>query len=197
MRSGTASAIVACAMALALPMSAGAEETGVQGRMLAAVNDARARHGLEAFRGSPILHRSARSYARWMLRADYFGHLGTIRASGSFSLLGENLAQHSGREPQVTRTVRRWMHSPPHRALMLHPGLGWLGAGIARGPFHGRDVTHWVLHFGGGLRAAGAALPPVSHPADQLPSEASIPSAPPEILSTTSAAGAAVASAAP
>jgi uncharacterized protein YkwD len=197
MGSRMASAILACAMALAVPMSAGAEETGLQGRMVAAVNDVRAQHGLEAFRGSPILHRSARSYARWMLRADYFGHLGTIRASSRFSLLGETLAQHSGREPQVSRTLRRWMHSPPHRALILHPDLRWLGAGIARGAFRGRDVTHWVLHFGGGLSAAGASLLPGSLPADQLPSEASTPSAPPEILSTTSAAGAAVASAAP
>jgi uncharacterized protein YkwD len=113
------------------------------------VNAARAQHGLAAFHGSASLHRSASAYARWMLRADYFGHLSRIRASGRFSMLGEAVAWHSGRRPQVRRTVRRWMQSPPHRALILHPGFRWLGAGLARGGLSGRRATMWVLHFGG------------------------------------------------
>jgi hypothetical protein len=132
-----------------------------------------------------------------MLRADYFGHLGRIRASSRFSLLGENLAWHSGADPGVALTVRGWMGSPPHRALILHRSFRWLGAGIARGRLDGLGVTAWVLHFGGPLSAAGAAVPAVSLPADQLPSEPRILSASPEIAPTTSAAGASPASAAP
>jgi hypothetical protein len=192
-----AAAILACGLLFAVPAGAGADETELPRRMLAAVNEARAHHGLAAFDGAPTLHRSARRYARWMLRADYFGHLGSIRASSRFSLLGENLSLHPGSSPRVSATVRRWMHSPPHRGLILHPSLSWLGAGVAHGRLDGRGVTAWVLHFGGALRAAGAALPTVSLPGAQLPSEASIPSAPPEILPTTSAAGDSLASAAP
>ncbi|HEV2875177.1 MAG TPA: CAP domain-containing protein [Thermoleophilaceae bacterium] len=113
--------------------------------MLGAVNAARTPHGLAPFRGSPSLHSSASAYARWMLRSGHFGHVGRIRASGRFSMLGEVLAWHSGRRPQVLATVRRWMGSPPHRALILHPGFRWLGAGMARGG----GTTAWVLHFGG------------------------------------------------
>jgi hypothetical protein len=193
-----AATIFACGMALAVPAGAGADGVAPPQRMVAAVNEVRAQHGLPPLRGSASLHRSARRYARWMLRADYFGHLDRIRASSSFSLLGENLAWHSGRRPRVSRTVRGWMHSPPHRALILHPGFRWLGAGVARGRLGARRVTAWVLHFGGDpLGAAGAAVPADSLLGDQPPSEASIRSASPEIASTTSPAGASVASAAP
>lgn len=162
--------------------------------MLHAVNAVRAQHGLAVFRGSRSLNRSAGGYARWMLRTDYFGHLGRIRASSSFSLLGESLAWHSGRRPRVSRTVRRWMRSAPHRALLLHPGFRWLGAGIARGRMYGRRATAWVLHFGGPLRSTGAAVPQLSA---QPPTDPTILSASPEISATTSAAGASRASAAP
>jgi uncharacterized protein YkwD len=153
--------------------------------MVAAVNEVRAQHGLTALSASASLHRSARRYARWMLRNDYFGHLGQIRASSRYSMLGENLSWHSGGRPRVGRTVRSWMNSPPHRALILHPGFRWLGAGPARGTLGGRRVTAWVLHFGGPLLAA------------QVPSVPSIPLAPPAIASTSSPAGSSAASAAP
>lgn len=132
-----------------------------------------------------------------MLRADYFGHLGEIRASGRFSTLGETLAWHAGRRAEVSRTVRGWMQSPPHQALILHPGFRWLGAGMAHGRFAGRRATAWVLHLGGSLGTTGAAAPAAGPAVDQLPSEARILSAPTEIPSTTLPAGAALASAAP
>jgi uncharacterized protein YkwD len=106
-------------------------------------------HGLAPFHGSASLHRSATAYARWMLRSEYFGHLTRIRASGRFARLGEALAWHSDRRARVSGTVHRWMHSPPHRALILHPGFRWLGAGMARGRLSRQRATTWVLHFGG------------------------------------------------
>jgi uncharacterized protein YkwD len=140
-------AVLACGAVLAAPTPAVAD--GKQQRMLQALNAVRAQHGLASFRGSPSLHRSASAYARWMLRAKYFGHLSRIRASGRFARLGEALAWHSGRRARVARTVRGWMHSPPHRALILHPAFRWIGAGMARGRLQGRRATTWVLHFGG------------------------------------------------
>jgi hypothetical protein len=41
------------------------------------------------------------------------------------------------------------MRSPPHRAVILHSGFRWLGAGMAHGRFSGRFGVTWVLHFGG------------------------------------------------
>ena len=140
-------AVLACGAVLAVPAPAMAD--GNQQRMLQALNAVRAQHGLAPFHGSASLHRSASAYARWMLRSDYFGHLSRIRASGRFARLGEALAWHSGGHARVRRTVRAWMHSPPHRALILHPGFRWLGSGMARGRLTGRRATTWVLHFGG------------------------------------------------
>ena len=140
-------AVLACGAVLAVPAPAAAH--GNQQRMLHALNEVRAQHGLAPFHGSASLHRSASAYARWMLRSEYFGHLSRIRASGPFSSLGEALAWHSGGRARVHRTVRAWMNSPPHRALILHPGFRWLGAGMARGRLGGRRATTWVLHFGG------------------------------------------------
>ena len=141
-------AVLACGAVLAVPAPAAAA-AGNQQRMLHAVNAVRAQHGLAPFHGSASLHRSASAYAHWMLRSAYFGHLDRIRASGRFARLGEALAWHSGGRARVQRTVRGWMHSPPHRALILHPGFRWLGAGMARGRLSGRRATTWVLHFGG------------------------------------------------
>lgn len=140
-------AVLACGAVLAVPAPAAAD--GNQQRMLHVLNAVRAQHGLAPFQGSASLHRSASAYARWMLRAEYFGHLSRIRASGRFSRLGEAIAWHSDMRARVSGTVRRWMRSPPHRALILHPGFRWVGAGIARGRLSGRRVTTWVLHFGG------------------------------------------------
>jgi uncharacterized protein YkwD len=192
-----AATVAACGTALAVPAGAVADGLERPQRMLAAVNEVRAQHGLPAYKGSDTLHRSARRYAAWMVRAEYFGHLPRIRASSRFSLLGENLAWHTGRRPPAWRTIQAWMGSPTHRALILHPGFRWLGAGLARGRLGGRLGVAWVLHFGGAISAAGATAPPVPLLGDQLPSDASIRSAPPEIASTTSAAGASAASAAP
>jgi uncharacterized protein YkwD len=137
-------AVLACGM-----LTAPAQADASQPRMLKAVNDVRAQHGLVPFRGSGSLHRSAGAYARWMLRANFFGHLSSIRASSRFSTLGEALAWHSGTKPRVGRTVRGWMRSPTHRALILNGRFRWLGAGLAHGRLSGRRGTTWVLQFGG------------------------------------------------
>jgi uncharacterized protein YkwD len=138
-------AVLVCGAALAAPAAVPADGNELRQRMLEVVNTARAGHGLAPFHGSPSLHGSAGRYAAWMLRSGHFGHLSRIRASGRFSTLGEALAWHSGRQPLVHATVRRWMQSPPHRALILNRAFHWLGAGMA----HGGGKTAWVLHFGG------------------------------------------------
>jgi uncharacterized protein YkwD len=131
-----------------LVASAGAT-TPAQRAMVDQVNAVRAAHGLNPFRADPLLHRTARRYARWMLRNDYFGHQERIRAGSRFALVGENLAWHSGWRPRVAGTVRAWLGSPGHRALLLDPRFRWLGAGMARGTLSGTAGTTWVLHFGG------------------------------------------------
>ena len=53
-----------------------------------------------------MLARTARTYAGWMLRAQYFGHQARIQTSRAFSVVGENLAWHSGRQTLVRWTLR-------------------------------------------------------------------------------------------
>jgi uncharacterized protein YkwD len=120
-----------------------------QEEMVRAVNGARANHDLKPLRRAPRLARSARAYARWMLRADYFGHQRRIRTRARFRVLGETLAWHSGRRPRVRRTLRRWLRSPPHRALILSRRFRCIGAGTARGRLGRWRARVWVLHLGG------------------------------------------------
>jgi uncharacterized protein YkwD len=148
-RRALAGAALLVGLALVAPAWAQAEVRASQMKMFRAVNAERTGHGLAPFRSAPRLHRSARAYARWMLRHDYFGHLSGIRASSRYSMLGENLAWHTGYAARIRRTVRRWMRSPAHRALILHRGFRWLGAGMARGRLGEVRGTTWVLHFGG------------------------------------------------
>jgi uncharacterized protein YkwD len=144
-----ATLLVACGLLLlAGPVTAHAASPA-QLAMVQKVNSVRAAQGLRPLHPAPALHHSARRYAAWMLRHDYFGHLTRIRASSRFGLLGENLAWHSGGRPRVGWTVRAWLGSPSHRALLLHPRFRWLGAGMARGTMSSDRATAWVLHFGG------------------------------------------------
>jgi uncharacterized protein YkwD len=144
-----AALLVAGGLLLLAGTTAAHAASPAQQAMVKQVNSVRAAHGLRALRPVPALHRSASRYAAWMLRHDYFGHQRRIRASSHFGLLGENLAWHSGGRPRVGWTVRAWLGSPGHRALLLHPRFRWLGAGMAHGRLGARRATAWVLHFGG------------------------------------------------
>lgn len=138
--------VIGCGAAAPTPAGAAIPE---EKAMVGKVNAVRADHGLRALRSSSSLGASARRYAHWMLRADYFGHQQRIRASSRYSRLGENLAWHPGRRTRVRSTLRSWLSSAPHRALLLSRGFRWLGAGTARGRMGPRAGTTWVLHFGG------------------------------------------------
>ena len=116
--------------------------------MLAEIDDARRARGLPALRYSPLLAESASSYSRYMLARDYFGHLSSVRTSGKFTLKGEVLAWRSGSNPRVSPTLSSWLRSGSHRAVILHPKMRYVGAGMERGQFGGGLATVWTVHFG-------------------------------------------------
>ena len=128
---------------LALPAAAPAAPA-----VAAAVNAERARHGLAPYRTSPHLRRSSRRYARHLLRRELFRHPRRLWIAKRFSLRGEALALHRGRA-HARRTVAAWLGSPPHRAVLLHPRMRFVGVAEARGPFQGRRVVIRVLHAAG------------------------------------------------
>lgn len=141
-------AATAAAVCCVLCVPAGAQASSHERQLVDAVNHVRHAHGLGALQRSPALTRSAGRYARWMLRADFFGHRSRIATTAGFRRLGENLAIETGLRPHARAIVRAWMRSPAHRALMLGH-YGWAGAGMARGRMRGRRATTWVVHFGG------------------------------------------------
>jgi uncharacterized protein YkwD len=112
------------------------------------LNEVRRAHGVPALRVSGSLNRSSGHYARRMLRDDFFGHGSQIEVAGEFRSAGETLAWHSGWNAQPRRTVRRWMASPGHRAVLLSRTFRWVGMGLARGRLGSRVATAWVAHVG-------------------------------------------------
>jgi uncharacterized protein YkwD len=114
--------------------------------MVRAVNEAREDHGRRALSNSRRLARSAGRLAAKLTKLDVFGHLGS--PSGGSGVQGEALALHRGWRARARSTVRRWLSSPSHRAVVLGRFRA-IGAGIKRGRIGGRLTTVWVLHVGG------------------------------------------------
>ena len=114
-----------------------------------AINAVREAHGLSALRPRPALNESSSSFALRLMRTEVFGHADRIQTQARLTRLGEVLAFHGGRDPAERLTVMRWLHSPPHRALLLSRDFRWVGAGLAVGRFRGRQSTIWVTQFGG------------------------------------------------
>jgi len=116
-------------------------------KMVNKVNHARAQHGLSPVRMSRALTRSSFRYSRRVMSRDYFAHGLQARPSG-FNVFGEVLELHGGRHVRIGFTVRAWLRSPGHRAVLLHPGFNVMGAGYRRGRFGGRRRTTWTAQFG-------------------------------------------------
>jgi uncharacterized protein YkwD len=112
------------------------------------LNEVRRAHGVPALRVSQSLNRSSGGYARRMLRDNFFGHGSRIEVASEFRSAGETLAWHSGWNAQPRRTVRSWMASPGHRAVLLSRAFRWVGMGFARGRLGSRVATTWVAHVG-------------------------------------------------
>jgi uncharacterized protein YkwD len=138
------------AVAVACPTFAFAANAGAGAELKAidALNQVRTSNGLAPLRASGSLGQSANSYARWMLDHDFFGHQPRIPVASRFHTAGETLAWHSGFRPGPRRTVRQWMNSPSHRAVLLSSAFHMVGMGMERGRLGSRPVTMWVAHLG-------------------------------------------------
>jgi uncharacterized protein YkwD len=110
---------------------------------------------IAALRADRDLHRltrqrqlviAARRYAGDMAQRDFFSHVspegGRLRdrliAAGYVDErcswhVGEVLAWRSGSDASAAWTVRAWMHSPPHRQILLGDDYDEIGIGIAQG----------------------------------------------------------------
>jgi uncharacterized protein YkwD len=105
-------------------------------------NRVRADHGLRPVRHSARLGVLAQSYAGMLARLKFFSHTtptgrtfaqrvyGARYVRGNAWEVGEVLAWAPGR-PTPHREVLAWMHSPPHRRIILTPSFRDVGVGIA------------------------------------------------------------------
>jgi len=128
--------------------------------MLREVNRVRVDHGLPRLRMAFSLWSAARRHSRAMVRQDYFAHVGPAGSTLALRLrrahfvtrgawaAAETLAWGVGRGGGARVTVRRWLRSPEHRAILLSRRYRLVGASRARGTFLGvRDARVWTADF--------------------------------------------------
>ena len=121
------------AVSAAQPALAAASSTPPRKLLVKRINHVRARHGLAPVSSSRALHVAAIRHSDDMMGRDYFAHtsptgstmtdriLKTGYVSGYNWLAGETLAWGWGTQSGPRATVRAWMHSPEHRAILLSP----------------------------------------------------------------------------
>ena len=141
-------AVLLALFASLLVVPATAAATSPQMLMLQKVNAYRSAHGVGKVHLSRSLEHSATSYSRHMLHSGYFGHASRIHASRRYRTLGEIIEIHRGLRARVGHAFRAWVHSPPHRSVMLMRQFKFAGAGFASGRFNGHRDTLWTMHFG-------------------------------------------------
>jgi uncharacterized protein YkwD len=111
--------------------------------VVAAVNQARAAHGLRPVRLHVGLDRSAGGYAYRLAATRSLRHSRGFIGSPTFRVRGEVIgwtARGGG-----ARVVRLWLRSPSHRAVLLGRGFRYVGVGVARSRGH----SLWVGRMAG------------------------------------------------
>lgn len=149
---------------LAAPFSppAATQAGDVQARILALVNEARARPrrcGAESFaatrplRWSNTLQEAAAGHAADMARHSYFSHTGrdgstvddrASRAGYAWRAIGENIAAG---QMQADAAVQGWLNSPGHCANLMAPAYTEMGAAFAVNTNSSAGI-YWVQVFG-------------------------------------------------
>jgi uncharacterized protein YkwD len=133
-----------CVSADAMPGQTAADD--LRAATLCLMNSERTARGLGRLQAEPLLNRVATSYARQMVRGQFFDHtspsgstmLARIRSTSylrdvtSWSV-GENLAWGSGDLATPRAMVRAWMQSADHRANLLDRHFADVGIGVVAG----------------------------------------------------------------
>lgn len=116
--------------------------------MVDKINRVREANGVRPARYSRSLSGSSSRFAGYLARTHQFAHGSRIMASGRFARLGEVLALTRGWEVRRSQTLRHWLSSPGHRAVLLSPAFSYVGAARVRGRFAGRPALFWAVQFG-------------------------------------------------
>jgi uncharacterized protein YkwD len=123
--------------------------------LLCLINHARALSGLRSFRTERHLARAASRHAGDMARRNYFAHvspsgrspLSRARSAGWRGGVGEVIAWGCGPLASPRATLRGWLNSPPHRAIVLGGGRA-AGIGVKKGAGCPGGRAYWVMDVG-------------------------------------------------
>jgi uncharacterized protein YkwD len=135
-----ATAITAMVVAVAITPAA---QAGQRKQMVRSINHVRSWAHRHHLRYSSRLSSGARSWARSLMRRNVLAH--SSRALQRHE--GEVIEWHVGPRAHVRKTVIEWLHSPPHRHVMLGRRYHHAGAGKAVGYISGQRCTIWVVRF--------------------------------------------------
>jgi len=150
-----------CKDGLLKPVSA-ATRARVATAVLCLVNAERSKRGRRQLQRSLRLQRAADAHSSDMLQRKYFEHekapagpklVARLRKAGYRGrAYAENIGYGSGYD--ATLMVAAWMHSPGHRANILHPRLRFAGVGLTTAiPFSPpRPGSMYTMNFGATLR---------------------------------------------
>jgi uncharacterized protein YkwD len=137
----------------------------LEANLLAKINALRARRGLARLRRQVQLTAAAAEHSREMARRGFFGHRSADGSSFAARVrrhyesagyrywsIGETLLWSSA-TMAPSAVVEAWLHSPPHRTVLLAPEWRELGISAVRvddapGSFDGMDATIVTADFG-------------------------------------------------
>lgn len=131
----------------------GRDDQRLREAMLCLHNVERRRRGLPELRHDDRLQRAADAHAEDMVDSGFFEHVNLdgvrpaqrMRRSGYRGrLMAENLALGEGDRGAPASMFDDWMHSPGHRANIVHPRLREIGIGIA----HAGSRVYYVANLG-------------------------------------------------
>jgi uncharacterized protein YkwD len=168
-----ATALTACLLALSLSAAsaesaaasscsgaaaraASASPGKLRSALLCLVNHRRAANGLRALKRDPKLQRAAGRHARDMVRHNFFDHqrpggpdlTERLRRAGWHGhAWGEAIAYGCGSMGTPRATLRMWLNSPPHRAILLSATYRAGGLGVTESAPCGSG-SMWVLDVG-------------------------------------------------
>jgi uncharacterized protein YkwD len=136
--------------------AANANPDKLRSALLCVVNRKRASRGLSALKVDRRIQKAAGRHARDMKRHNYFAHQRAggpdltarlHRAGWHGRAWGETIAYGCGPSASPRATVRNWMNSPPHKAIILSGTYRHGGVGVVDGAPCGRGGM-WVLDVG-------------------------------------------------
>jgi uncharacterized protein YkwD len=151
-------AAASCHDTTKLPETAG-QLADARAATLCLVNKERTKRHLTALKRNLLLQKMGVHFAGDMVKRQFFDHtdpdgstfsdrLGDFHWSGSTA--GENIAWGSGGLGTPAKIVDAWMHSPGHRANILHASFRRAGVGVAAGAptdDGGQDAATYSMEY--------------------------------------------------